>query len=537
MKKIVTLIATLAMSLTLALPASAAGGNFQDVTRNHWAYNYVDRAASSGWVSGVGNGRYDPESQVTGAEFVTMITKSLYPSEVSNAQPGQAWYQGYVNTANAHGLLTHGMGSTAALNAPISRYNMAAVLFNVADECGILRPTSNGFLSTDESRRWSYSTAQFYIGDWASVPQEYQEAVLACYAMGLLSGNDARGSFGGSSSMTRAQAAVVLCRTYDGSTGQTTTDSVTGGITQEEAKLTALEHAGVNVSDATFHRVEEEWENGRSVYEVEFYVGNVEYDYEIDKTTGAIVSYDSDIEGWTPGNSNTGSTGGITQEEAKAIALEHAGVSSGNATFYRVKEDWENGRYVYEIEFYVGNVEYDYEIEKSTGKIVSYDSDIEGWAPSTPGTGSTGSITQEEAKAIALKHAGVSSGNATFYRVKEDWDDGRTVYEVEFYVGNVEYDYEIDKATGTIISYDSDIEGWAPSTPGTGSTGSLTLDEARNMVLAKVPGMTAQNVQIHQDYDDGRKVYEGEAWYNGREYEFEIDASTKQFLEWSEERW
>lgn len=527
MKKI---IAAAVLALTLAVPVSAAGRDFQDVTTSHWAYNYVERAATAGWVSGVGNGRYEPESRVTGAEFVTMVTKSFYPNEVTEAQPGEPWYQGYVNTANNHGLLTHGMGNSAVLNAPITRYNMAAVLFNIADESGMLRPTSNGFMSADGSRRWSYSTAHLYIGDWASVPKEYQEAVLACYAMGLLSGNDAQGSFGGSSSMTRAEAAVVLCHTYDGPSEGSGNGDPTGAITQEDAKRIALEHAGLSASDVTFYRVYEDWENGRNVYEVEFYSGNIEYDYEIDKTTGAIVSYDSDIEGWAPGN--PGTTDGITQEEAKSIALKHAGLSASNVTFYRVVEDWENGRNVYEIEFYSGNIEYDYEIDKATGAIVSFDSDIEGWAPSNPGT--TGGITQEEAKSIALKHAGLSASNVTFYRVREDWDDGRNIYEVEFYSGNVEYDYEIDKATGAIISYDSDIEGWAPSVPGGNP---ITLDQARNLVLAKVPGMTAQNVRIHQDWDDGRKIYEGEAWYNGVEYEFEIDASTGAFLDWSAERW
>ena len=75
MKKI---IAAAALALTLAVPVSAAGRDFQDVTTSHWAYNYVERAATAGWVSGVGNGRYEPESRVTGAEFVTPPTTTDY---------------------------------------------------------------------------------------------------------------------------------------------------------------------------------------------------------------------------------------------------------------------------------------------------------------------------------------------------------------------------------------------------------------------------------------------------------------------------
>lgn len=57
----------------------------------------------------------------------------------------------------------------------------------------------------------------------------------------------------------------------------------------------------------------------------------------------------------------------------------------------------------------------------------------------------------------------------------------------------------------------------------------------KQLVLDRVPGMSANSIRIKQDWDDGRLVYEGEAWHNGTEYEFEIDASTGRFLDWSEE--
>lgn len=145
---------------------------------------------------------------------------------------------------------------------------------------------------------------------------------------------------------------------------------------------------------------------------------------------------------------------------------------------------------------------------------------------------STSALTEDQAKAIALEHAGVAEADATFYRVKSDRDDGRSVYEIEFYSGTTEYDYEIDQNSGEILSYDSDIEGWAAASQG-GEP--ITLEQATELVVARVEGLTAQEVRIHEEYDDGRQVYEGEAWYNGTEYEFEIDASTGAFLNWSAE--
>src|SRR5699024_11716384 len=41
-----------------------------------------------------------------------------------------------------------------------------------------------------------------------------------------------------------------------------------------------------------------------------------------------------------------------------------------------------------------------------------------------------------------------------------DYEDGREVYEIEFFSGNTEYDYTVARDTGEILSYDQDIEGW-----------------------------------------------------------------------------
>ena len=65
-------------------------------------------------------------------------------------------------------------------------------------------------------------------------------------------------------------------------------------------------------------------------------------------------------------------------------------------------------------------------------------------------------ISPEEAQAIALEHAGVTAEKAVGLHTVLQIDDGRQEYEVEFRVGHLEYDYEIDAATGTILSADMD---------------------------------------------------------------------------------
>ena len=121
---------------------------------------------------------------------------------------------------------------------------------------------------------------------------------------------------------------------------------------------------------------------------------------------------------------------------------------------------------------------------------------------------------------------------ASFHRVELDTEDGREVYEVEFYTGNTEYDYTIARDTGEILSYDSDIEGWAAQS-GNAEGSAVTLEQARALVAERIPGVSADSVQIEQDREDGRTVYEGEVYYDRTEYEFEIDASTGSFIKWS----
>ena len=148
-------------------------------------------------------------------------------------------------------------------------------------------------------------------------------------------------------------------------------------ISADKAKKIALGDAKLAEKDVTFVKVELELEDNRLVYDVEFYSGNVEYDYDIDAVSGAIVSADKDIENYViPAQPSTEAKASeISVEKAKQIALSHAGV--GSARFTKAKIDYENGVKVYEIEFKVGNMEYEYDINVVNGAIVSSSAEID----------------------------------------------------------------------------------------------------------------------------------------------------------------
>ena len=65
-------------------------------------------------------------------------------------------------------------------------------------------------------------------------------------------------------------------------------------------------------------------------------------------------------------------------------------------------------------------------------------------------------IGVEKAKSIALRDAGVSG--VRFTKAKVDYEDGVKVYDIEFRKGNVEYEYEIDAATGSVRERSVDID-------------------------------------------------------------------------------
>ena len=158
-----------------------------------------------------------------------------------------------------------------------------------------------------------------------------------------------------------------------------------------------------------------------------------------------------------------------------------------------------------------------------------------------------GGITEQEAKNIAAGNAGVTEEQIQYITVKQDWDDGRARYEVEFTAAGVEYDYELDASDGRILSVDSEVidKGYRASQNGTGSKnatgtsqtapGGVSIETAKQTVMDRIPGIDAANIYIHPDYDDGISLYEGEAYYAEVKYEFEINAENGNIISWEAE--
>ncbi len=133
-----------------------------------------------------------------------------------------------------------------------------------------------------------------------------------------------------------------------------------------------------------------------------------------------------------------------------------------------IKLDYKNGLAVYEVEFDTAEFEYDYEIDAVSGAVVKSKKEANDdkhqstpSAPSTtpnttPSTNSNSTITASRAKEIAPEHAKLTGKNVSFIKVEKDFDDGTEQYEIEFYFGGYEYEYEINAKTGAIISHEKE---------------------------------------------------------------------------------
>ena len=244
----------------------------------------------------------------------------------------------------------------------------------------------------------------------------------------------------------------------------------------------------------------------------------------------------------------------ISMEQAQTAALEAANIDAADADVSSATLSEVAGVTCYKVEFTSGDHTYAYSINAENGEVLeaSYrdknaapadstqlDTPASGatttpaqTAPSTNTNTSTGAVDEAKAQEIALAHAGVKAADATITKSKLDYDDGRQVYEIEWYANGAKYDYEVDAATGEIVN--SGYE--AQTVVGTGSSATVSEATAKQTALSRVPGATAANLyKFKLDLDDGRWEYEGEIRYGTMEYDFTIDATTGAILEWDME--
>lgn len=234
----------------------------------------------------------------------------------------------------------------------------------------------------------------------------------------------------------------------------------------------------------------------------------------------------------------------ITKAEAKAAALRDAGLTEAEASALRTRLEFDDGRLQYEVDFYSNGTEYEYLIQAKDGEIIARDIDgrensnnnvpdlwhdtenqFDSYGNSSTqpqenagtqpdkdrnSTALLQEISLDEAKAAALKDAGLSESDVSFKKTELDHNHGTQVYDIEFYTSDTEYDYEIDVSNGTVL--EKSIEQFqiqaSPADSATNSSGNnyIGIDYAKEIVLnhANLDESDVQFVKAKLENDDDR---------------------------------
>ena len=227
-KKILSLLLAVIL-LVAALPLSASAASFPDVPAGVWYEKFLDKIMwaqeqmnTKRVITGCDDGTFAPNRAVTRGEWLKMLieaetlTGSTAPA--SNNGGYTHWAAKYYVFAKEQNLLvadvytdtrdmfgnledysgweSKNAALIAALNEPITRYEMAVILNNICTNIGRQKTVNT-------------TEPQNHITDYAFVPAKYVTAVEQMYGKGYLVG-DEFGNFNGENSLTRAEAVTVL---------------------------------------------------------------------------------------------------------------------------------------------------------------------------------------------------------------------------------------------------------------------------------------------------------------------------------------
>ncbi len=261
------------------------------------------------------------------------------------------------------------------------------------------------------------------------------------------------------------------------STNPPAPDTHEPGITADEAFNAAAKFFSEKHPElvGNFLNITTEYDRDDGHYDVEFWVGGCEFDYDVDGKSGDILREETDYRctpptvldttvpdtapDTTPKDTTPAQPADIGVEAAKSAALSRAGIAdAASVTWIKCQREYDDGRLEYEIEFYADSTEYEITVLAADGTVIKYETEKSKYNtnPGSSGGAQTGDIGADAAKAAALRHAGLSETQVTRLKVERDRDDGRIEYEVSFKYNGFEYEYKIDAATGAILEHEKD---------------------------------------------------------------------------------
>ncbi|SFL16466.1 S-layer homology domain-containing protein [Paenibacillus sp. 1_12] len=174
---------------------------FADI-KNHWAKDEIEGMANKFIVQGISKDEFRPEQAVTRAEFAALITrtiglKSAASSKIKfNDVRSSDWFEGQAYAATEAGIVTGYDDQTFRPNQPISRQEMAVMIYRAMKFAGYDEAnTGQKVTFTDEN----------LFENWA------KEAISVMADKKIVEGVDS-GKYDPAATATRAQSSVILSR-------------------------------------------------------------------------------------------------------------------------------------------------------------------------------------------------------------------------------------------------------------------------------------------------------------------------------------
>ena len=171
------------------------GNAFSDVNPDDWFYDNVMGAANNGYISGMGDGTFNPKGATTRAQFASMIAKAMgYDDSLAGETrfkdvPADQWYAGAITYCFDNDIISGYDDGTFQPEKTITRQEAASILKNAFNLTG-----NSGEKFPDDSA----------IAGWA------KENVYAVKHSGLMKGDADTGNFRPTSTIIRAEAASIL---------------------------------------------------------------------------------------------------------------------------------------------------------------------------------------------------------------------------------------------------------------------------------------------------------------------------------------
>ncbi len=187
---------------------------FTDISSAYWAYNEIDRMRTLDIFQGYADGTFRPSNSITRMQTIITAVRLLGLEEEANAKDFSTpvdfkdaenyfgkernqWAKGYVLVAIEEGLLYEN-GERLDPNKPAERLWVASVLIRAL-----------GY----EEEAQELMSADVTFKDKEEIPKDAAGYAVAAEKYGIFSGSS-NGEFQPSVSITRAQMATVLDRTY-----------------------------------------------------------------------------------------------------------------------------------------------------------------------------------------------------------------------------------------------------------------------------------------------------------------------------------